>query len=124
MLVDQIYLVQISDDGDDVITRQVFSHPGEVLNLAPSPQDRQLLVTCSKQRGKQAKALLWKLPQRIDSQIHIEEKGRTATTKDLEQLAPFPEQKLPVSEYESSCAAICRFKLMSLILQSRLGCYG
>ncbi|KAF4140563.1 WD domain G-beta repeat domain-containing protein [Phytophthora infestans] len=93
----QIHLVQVDDDASNVMTRQVFNHPGEVLSLAPSPQDTQLLVTCGKQRGQQAEASLWKLPDE-DTRTHSGEEDGAAVAQDLEQLAAFPAQKLPVSE--------------------------
>ncbi|ETP37810.1 hypothetical protein F442_14401 [Phytophthora nicotianae P10297] len=91
----QIHLVQVEDDASNVITRQVFNHPGEVLSLAPSPQDPQLLVSCGKQRGQQAEASLWKLP---DAEANSSEEDGATVAQDLEQLAVFPAQKLPVSE--------------------------
>ncbi|KAE9035362.1 hypothetical protein PR003_g7672 [Phytophthora rubi] len=101
----QIYIVEVNDNASDVTTRQVFRHPGEVLSLAPSPQDRQLLVTCGKQRGQPTEASLWKLPDAEEAPAHSEddaEGGRDhavdATAQDLTQLAAFPAQKLPVSE--------------------------
>ncbi|KUF96023.1 hypothetical protein AM588_10010605 [Phytophthora nicotianae] len=87
--------VQVEDDASNVITRQVFNHPGEVLSLAPSPQDPQLLVSCGKQRGQQAEASLWKLP---DAEANSSEEDGATVAQDLEQLAVFPAQKLPVSE--------------------------
>ncbi|KAF1774100.1 WD40-repeat-containing domain [Phytophthora cactorum] len=90
----------VEDDASGIITRQVFNHPGEVLSLAPSPQDPQLLVTCGKQRGQQAGASLWKLPSAEEAPVHLGEEDGAASAQDLEQLAAFPVQKLPVSEYE------------------------
>lgn len=94
-------MVEVNDDASDVITRQTFHHHREVLSLAPSPQDRQLLVTCGKQRGQPTEASLWKLPDAEEAPLHLGdgEEGE-ATAQDLTQLAPFPAQKLPVSEYE------------------------
>ncbi|KAG6970979.1 hypothetical protein JG687_00002326 [Phytophthora cactorum] len=88
----------VEDDASGIITRQVFNHPGEVLSLAPSPQDPQLLVTCGKQRGQQAGASLWKLPSAEEAPVHLGEEDGSASAQDLEQLAAFPVQKLPVSE--------------------------
>ncbi|OWZ13461.1 hypothetical protein PHMEG_00013203 [Phytophthora megakarya] len=92
-----IHLVEVKDDASDVITRQVFRHAGEVLSLAPSPQDPQLLVTCGKQRGQPTEASLWKLPK-IDNAALSEEGGSDTAPQDLTQVAAFPAQKLPVSE--------------------------
>ncbi|KAG7391531.1 Protein tssc1 [Phytophthora pseudosyringae] len=97
----QIHVLEVSTDASDVVTRQVLRHPGEVLSLAPSPQDRQLLVTCGKQRGQSAEASLWKLPDAEETPVQSgeeEEEGEGAAAQDLEQLAAFPAQKLPVSE--------------------------
>ncbi|KAG2762047.1 hypothetical protein PC129_g950 [Phytophthora cactorum] len=93
-----IHLVQVEDDASGIITRQAFNHPGEVLSLAPSPQDPQLLVTCGKQRGQQAGASLWKLPSAEEAPVHLGEEDGSASAQDLEQLAALPVQKLPVSE--------------------------
>eukprot|EP00644_Phytophthora_capsici_P017279 jgi/Phyca11/10360/fgenesh1_pm.PHYCAscaffold_48_\ len=104
----QIHLVEINDDASEVATLQVLRHPGEVLSLAPSPQDRQLLVTCGKQRGQTAEAALWKLPdaeQSTSLSVEGEEDAGTTATQDLEQLAAFPAQKLPVTEVAWSVTA-------------------
>lgn len=97
------------------MTRQVFNHPGEVLSLAPSPQDAQLLVTCGKQRGQQAEASLWKLPDE-DTRTHSGEEDGAAVAQDLEQLAAFPAQKLPVSEYEQNDVDVFFSKANDFIL--------
>ncbi|CAI5709672.1 unnamed protein product [Peronospora destructor] len=98
----QIQVVQVKDDASDVITTQVFRHPGEVLSLASSPHDRQLLVTCAKQRGESSETLLWKMLETEQSFNQIGDDGKDtesgARMQNLEQLAAFPAQKVPVSE--------------------------
>ncbi|RLN56260.1 hypothetical protein BBJ29_006838 [Phytophthora kernoviae] len=97
----QIHVVEVNDEASDVITRQVVHHPGEVLCIAPSPQDRQLLVTCGKQRGQTAEASLWKLPEAEDVPTKSQEDAEdneAATAQELIQMAAFPAQKLPISE--------------------------
>ncbi|CEG48053.1 WD repeat protein TSSC1, WD repeat superfamily [Plasmopara halstedii] len=89
----QIYLVEVDDKGNSIITHQVCNHPGEVLCLVPSPHERELLVTCGKQQGQRAEASLWKLPDTSN----LEEEKCAAT--NLKQLSVFPAQKLPVSEF-------------------------
>jgi len=96
--------VEVSDDASLVTTRQVLRHPGEVLSLTPSPQDRRLLVSCGKQRGQAAEASLWKLPVAEDASPSGDDEDAVAT-QELGLAAAFPAQKLPVSEYEQ-----CRVK--------------
>ena len=97
------------DNGRDVVARQVLRHPGEVQTLAPNPVDRQLLLTCSKERGQVAQVLLWRLPSEETTgevdQMEEAEAGAVATphsgmNREMEQVAAFPVQQLPVSEYE------------------------
>ncbi|CAI5743145.1 unnamed protein product [Hyaloperonospora brassicae] len=102
-----IHVVEVTDNGSTVGTRQVLRHPGEVLALVPNPQDRQLLLTCSKARGQPAQVLLWRLPdEETSGEGDLEEaearaSAPTATSgkaQEMEQLAAFPVQRLPVSE--------------------------
>uniref|UniRef100_M4BAZ8 EIPR1-like beta-propeller domain-containing protein n=1 Tax=Hyaloperonospora arabidopsidis (strain Emoy2) TaxID=559515 RepID=M4BAZ8_HYAAE len=95
------------DNGRDVVARQVLRHPGEVQTLAPNPVDRQLLLTCSKERGQVAQVLLWRLPSEETTgevdQMEEAEAGAVATphsgmNREMEQVAAFPVQQLPVSE--------------------------
>ncbi|RMX70454.1 hypothetical protein DD238_000437 [Peronospora effusa] len=101
----QIHVVQVNDDASDVITTQLFRHPGEVLSLAPSPYNQQLLITCAKQRGQSSETLLWKLPEAEPiSGDNGKDTGRGAMMQNLEQVAAFPAQKGPVSEYNRRVA--------------------
>ncbi|RLN51012.1 hypothetical protein BBJ28_00023703, partial [Nothophytophthora sp. Chile5] len=100
-LAAQIHLVEVDDATNDVATRQVLRHPGEVLSLSPSPSDSRLLVTCGKQRDQAAEASLWRLPDAADGAQHPQGDGGggDVTPQELTPLAVFPAQKLPVSEY-------------------------
>ncbi|RLN92552.1 hypothetical protein BBJ28_00007100 [Nothophytophthora sp. Chile5] len=99
----QIHLIEVDDATNDVATRQVFRHPGEVLSLAPSPSDSRLLVACGKQRDQAAEASLWRLPDAADEAQDPQEDGdggdaSSVRPQELTPLAVFPAQKLPVSE--------------------------
>ncbi|KAI9915792.1 hypothetical protein PsorP6_008585 [Peronosclerospora sorghi] len=94
----QIILVEINDDTSQVLTRNVFGHPGEVLSLAPSPQDSHLLVTCGKKPNHPTEAFLWHTETGTST---IEESGEVITAaaaKDLTLVAAFPDVKQRVSE--------------------------
>ncbi|CAH0475385.1 unnamed protein product [Peronospora belbahrii] len=97
----QIHVIEANGGATSVNTRQSFRHAGEVLSLAPCPQNRELLVTCGKKQQCEAvNALLWKLPATKFDPIEENDEiaGTGARMQDLELLAALPVQKSRVSE--------------------------
>lgn len=98
-------MLDYNSSGNDITVKQVYSHATQVLDLAPSPFAKDLLVTCGKPKGEAMTATLWKMGD-IDGDEAVD--GDTPTP--LVALAELPQQKLPVSKYvplQQHCLVQC-----------------
>lgn len=86
-------MLDFDSAANEVARAQVYEHPAQVLELAPSPFAKDLVVTCGKRAGESAVATLW----RMDDAGGDESAGDVDASKPLVALAELPQQKLPVS---------------------------
>lgn len=80
---------------NEVSAKQIYAHAAQVLDLAPSPFAKDLVVTCGKPTGQRVTATLWRMAD-LNGE---EDTGGEKLPKPLVALAEFPQQKLPVSRY-------------------------
>lgn len=80
---------------NEVSAKQIYAHAAQILDLAPSPFAKDLVVTCGKPVGQGMAATLW----RMEDLNGEEGSGGERSPKPLVALAELPQQKLPVSKY-------------------------
>ncbi|KAF1323398.1 Wd repeat protein tssc1, wd repeat superfamily, partial [Globisporangium splendens] len=90
----QIHVLDYNSTVNEVSVKHVYVHEAQVLDLAPSPFAKDLLVTCGKRKGEAVAAALWKMENMDDDNAS---EGDSAP-KPLVAVAELPQQKLPVSK--------------------------
>ncbi|TYZ63934.1 hypothetical protein PybrP1_002900 [[Pythium] brassicae (nom. inval.)] len=93
----QIHVLDFDSAANEVTRTQVYAHPSQVQELAPSPFAKDLVVTCGKRVGERAVATLWRMDDLSNGGGGEERAGGVESPTPLVVLTELPQQKLPVS---------------------------